>query len=553
MFMMSPINRIFLGYRSNIFTPASLFGDGQPGHWSGGYDPAGVRLWQDAAGTIPAILPDQPVGLVLDYSLEALRGPELIANGDFSGGAAGWNLSAGMAITGGKLVFTGAGSGTQAWQPYTASGTFEVTIVVDSISAGTVQPWLHGVSAPVANIDAPGTHVQRITGGGASRLAIRSVGTTTAVISSVSFRQIAGNHAFQATALSRPTLAKAGGIWHLSNDGGDSLPVTLPAGLYGRAWVDANRLFAVDTVTDPTNALIPTAVNTTQADVILRQGAFTDAEKAQIRSYWESIYGPLVTAPWELLSGLLSPGSTSLDIWWPHQTFWFSDAAGLVPWVSGPVRGWRSTRGTLLAQPTNADYAPTAGVFSNGNAALSYDGVDDRLQSASAYDLSASDSLTLFASARRDAAPSGSQSLCETGVNTASQGGFYLINELAVGNRMNYAGRGGRAGNSADFTTAPNLGTGAVDMVLTAQQALNSGLPSTLRMNGALRGTSTNTDFGGGNFASDLRLNVGARNAGASIFWKGLIGPLVIRGGPLLPEATIAAAEVIINQHVGAY
>lgn len=79
-------------------------------------------------------------------------------------------------------------------------------------------------------------------------------------------------------------------VWHLSNDGGDSLPVPLPAGLYGRAWVDAAGLVTVDTVTDPTNALIPTAVNSTQADVILRQGAFTADEEASIRSYWAERY-----------------------------------------------------------------------------------------------------------------------------------------------------------------------------------------------------------------------------------------------------------------------
>ncbi|WP_198672050.1 hypothetical protein [Pseudogemmobacter bohemicus] len=79
-------------------------------------------------------------------------------------------------------------------------------------------------------------------------------------------------------------------IWHLSNDGGDSLSVTPPAGTYGRAWVSAAGVVTVDTVTNPTNALIPSAVGATQADVILRQGAFSPTEEAGIRAYWGGLY-----------------------------------------------------------------------------------------------------------------------------------------------------------------------------------------------------------------------------------------------------------------------
>lgn len=79
-------------------------------------------------------------------------------------------------------------------------------------------------------------------------------------------------------------------VWHLSNDGGDSLPVSLPAGTYGRACVDAAGVVVVDSVTNPSNALVPSAVGSTQADVILRQGAFSPEEDAQIRAYWGGLY-----------------------------------------------------------------------------------------------------------------------------------------------------------------------------------------------------------------------------------------------------------------------
>ncbi|MCB5411769.1 hypothetical protein [Pseudogemmobacter faecipullorum] len=75
-------------------------------------------------------------------------------------------------------------------------------------------------------------------------------------------------------------------VWHLFNDGGDSLPVTLPTGTYGRAFVDHLGAVTVDTVVNPVNALMTTR----QADMILRQGAFSAAEIASITAYWEARY-----------------------------------------------------------------------------------------------------------------------------------------------------------------------------------------------------------------------------------------------------------------------
>ncbi|MFE3838597.1 hypothetical protein [Pseudogemmobacter sonorensis] len=74
-------------------------------------------------------------------------------------------------------------------------------------------------------------------------------------------------------------------VWHLWDDGGDSLPVSLPAGTYGRAWVDHLGAVTVDAVSAPANALLTTR----QAGVILRAGAFNAAEEAAIRKYWAQL------------------------------------------------------------------------------------------------------------------------------------------------------------------------------------------------------------------------------------------------------------------------
>lgn len=79
--------------------------------------------------------------------------------------------------------------------------------------------------------------------------------------------------------------------WHLSNDGDDSLPVTLPAGLYGRASIDHLGNVAVDTVTLATAGPVETLVHQRQADVVIRQGVLSAPEIARIESYARRVAG----------------------------------------------------------------------------------------------------------------------------------------------------------------------------------------------------------------------------------------------------------------------
>ena len=53
-------------------------------------------MYQDAAGTTPVTAMEQPVGLWLDKSQGLQLGPELVTNGDFSQGSAGWVLENGV-------------------------------------------------------------------------------------------------------------------------------------------------------------------------------------------------------------------------------------------------------------------------------------------------------------------------------------------------------------------------------------------------------------------------------------------------------------------------
>lgn len=75
-------------------------------------------------------------------------------------------------------------------------------------------------------------------------------------------------------------------LWHLYNDGNDALHVTLPAGSYGLATIDINRVITITTLSSDGSTPINTLRHERQLDVILRAGAFTAAEDLAIRDYW---------------------------------------------------------------------------------------------------------------------------------------------------------------------------------------------------------------------------------------------------------------------------
>lgn len=79
-------------------------------------------------------------------------------------------------------------------------------------------------------------------------------------------------------------------LWHLYNDGGDSLNVTLPAGTYGLASIDINRAITITTITSDGTTPINTLRHERQLDVILRAGAFSAGEETAIRDYWGRVF-----------------------------------------------------------------------------------------------------------------------------------------------------------------------------------------------------------------------------------------------------------------------
>jgi hypothetical protein len=206
------------------FTPRYVFRTGAQGVW---YDPSDFStLFQDAAGTIPVTAVEQPVGLMLDKSKGLVLGAELVTNGTFDADISGWTARRSAVITHslGRIRVTNAGGVASggADQPIACviGKSYRLTLQIADASIGTLAFIRVGdknmatalvpdfrvsiQQRPVGIYSVVFTATQtehfvflQIDGG---------VGGAWVEFDNVSVRELAGNHAIQATATSRPIL-----------------------------------------------------------------------------------------------------------------------------------------------------------------------------------------------------------------------------------------------------------------------------------------------------------------------------------------------------------
>jgi len=225
------------------FNPRSLFAAGEQGIW---LDPSDFStLFQDSAGTTPVTAVGQPVGLALDKRLGLARGSELSTN-DFSSNLDGWYVGANITsavASGGEAVVTFAGSMTSTagnWfglsGSYTAGDFYEVVFDARYISgpAGNLQcgaGFVNNLNISSATNAGVKTRYRTFAYGSASSpyATIEFGGPTGSVwaIDNVSVKKLPGNHAYQTTSASRPTLQQdSNGMYYLSFDGTDDSMAT---------------------------------------------------------------------------------------------------------------------------------------------------------------------------------------------------------------------------------------------------------------------------------------------------------------------------------------
>jgi hypothetical protein len=193
-----------------LFSPLSLFAAGEQGAW---FEPSPTTCFTDTAGTTPAQV-GQGVALMLDKSKGLVLGPELVTNGDFSGGSTGWTLGVGWSISGGTLNSVEPNNITTASNPvsFLTGKSYQVDYTITSYAGGLVRAEFQGggVDSGVTR-SAAGSYREIITAT-SNRVNFRfiAVGGTgfTGSIDNITVRELAGNHATQSITSARPILAR---------------------------------------------------------------------------------------------------------------------------------------------------------------------------------------------------------------------------------------------------------------------------------------------------------------------------------------------------------
>ena len=185
----------------------SIFSNNEQGFF---YDPNDLStLYQNAAGTIPVTTAEQPVGLMLDKSKGLLRTEKLV-NPDFDSDTA-WLKAASVTISNGSAILNVAGGNPVLRQNVglTAGKWYEVTVDVTEVTSGSSVFRIYGTggSDAIFNISSAGTYkaMTRVRSDATGLIGF-SGSSTSMKISSVSFKELAGNHAYQTTSAARPIL-----------------------------------------------------------------------------------------------------------------------------------------------------------------------------------------------------------------------------------------------------------------------------------------------------------------------------------------------------------
>jgi len=566
------------------FSPASLFTTGVTGAW---YDPSDYStLFQDSADTTPVTAVEQPVGLMLDKSQGLALGSELItpvANQDFSSDTGYWTKSATTTIGSGKASLAIVPDGTYALirtGVLTIGKVYTITIDISDYSTGEVVIRDGAVNHPFKSPSSGasnGTKSVTFLASGNS-VGIRTIGITTLSVDNISVKEIAGNHASQATAASRPVLRARYNL------------LTYSEQFDNAAWVKSNfNAFGSGSVANTTATTDPIDGNTadflqlsTAANVI--HNALIQPSTSASTVYTQSIYvkaagyskvglregvstGAYATADLStgsiIASGAGASGAfcTSVGNGWYRIGFTFTSGAGATSGVqvfamdSGYASGSPAAY-TFTANGTDGIYiwgadlrtGLSAGTYQRIAAATDYatagflpylalDGTDDSFGTNS-IDFSATDKMSVCAGVTK-LSDATAQTIVElSSVADTNNGAFWVRREYG------YLVRSGGGTNTTftDAVTAPSTN------VITLISDFAAPLTRT-RVNG-VSGTTSATPSGGGNFGN-YPLYIGRRN-NATLPFNGRIYQLIVCG-KTLSASELASTEAYVNQKTGAY
>lgn len=515
-------------------------------------------MFQDSAGTTPVTAVEQPVGLILDKSKGLALGSEL-TSGALSG-VTGWTLDAYGSVTGGALVINTPVS-TSSDQVYTppVSGTFvsgrRYAVTISVLRTNGIILFKLGSGGDLFSITASGTFTAYLQCGGGTpnsfslSVAASAVNNFVGSITSISVRELPGNHAFQSTSASRPVLSARYNL------------LTETENFAAAAWTKSGTTVDGFTITatgtthrfDQTVSVVPGVAYTFA--FYAQRGTITDAKYSVFDASNASNIIPSTSYYAELNSSSLKKVTIS-----------FTAPAGC---VSARVYLLRDSGATGTIILGAAGFGPDLRASNDGVGLPSYqrvgaatdydttgfpyylrfDGTDDSL-ATSAIDFTATDKMAVFAGVRKlsDAAFS---VIVELSSNFNSNEAFVLGGPNGANTNYYYAQRHVTVPAYSDGRFADNAAPSSSVVTITADRALALNEVTEMRQNGVSKAiTRDNNGNTVGNFGN-YPLFIGSRNNASNRFNGRLYSLIVL--GRTATAAEIANTEAYINARTRAY
>jgi hypothetical protein len=564
------LNRRRRGFTA--FSPSALFALAEPGVW---YDPSDLTtLFTDPAGTTPVTAPGNTVGLMLDKSRGLTLGTELVTNGDFSNGFTGFTASG----TGTREVVGGAGKFTITGASYT--NTTSVSVVVGRTYLITLD--MTGFSAAGARQDKARVQmlgaVSNFIYGSTSQSSFRFVFTAASttlqlnidvansgawgsvgdyvIADNISVRELAGNHATQATTTARPT-------YSIEPVGGRRNLLLQTEAFDDAAWTKTSGSITATNIADPIGGNTADAFTSSGANGYLSN--FTGVAVQSGGTYVASVWLKLPSGTDTIFLAITSPSfdilqSVNCSVTSSWQRFTVSGSVGANTAVRLLI-GAASTIGVgevvylwgaqLETGSTATPYqrvTTTYDVTEAGVASVSYlyfDGAGDELVTSTITP--GIDKVQVFAGVRKLTNTPGM--VVELG--SISTGAFFLIPgswSNGGGEFFTFASRG----NASElFSQAVQVasGTPPVSAVLTGAGNIAADT-TTLRVNGVAAPSATG-DQGTGNYLT-YPLYIGRRGS-YTLPFQGHLYSLITRFGATLDAPTIASTETYVAGKTGFY
>lgn len=271
---------------ASAWTPLSLFASNEEGLW---FDPSDFStMFQDSAGTTPVTTVEQPVGLILDKRLGLALGSELVIYPLDGAASDAWVVSATSVTRNGSSG--GGATVSVTGTNLLSSKTYLITLTVADFS-GDALFFRAGSGGVLGPISANGAYSYSTPGGDAGGLLFSPwVGAAgEATITNISVREIAGNHAIQATAAARPVVSAPA---YINYDGiDDAIAATLPNLGTDATVARAVPMVGTTILTGQTIGAGTWTDSTDHAGLVIIDRALTAGETAALTAYLDAKAG----------------------------------------------------------------------------------------------------------------------------------------------------------------------------------------------------------------------------------------------------------------------